>query len=101
MLIEKYEEGAAAKHATPRKNGNKKWWALVITLIVIMLLAVTCPSKDDHKDALSGDISTAVTNNVTVRRVKKFNLVNYVSECLVPQNDVTTSNSFKSFLLIF
>ena len=64
MLIEKYEEGAAAKQATPRKTGNKKWWALVITLIVIMLLAVTCPSKDDHKDALSGDISTAVTNTI-------------------------------------
>ena len=64
MLIEKYEEGAAAKQATPRKNGNKKWWALVITLIVIMLLAVTCPSKDDHKDALNGDISTAVTNTL-------------------------------------
>ena len=64
MLIEKYEEGAAAKQATPKKNGNKKWWALVITLIVIMLLAVTCPSKDDHKDALNGDISTAVTNTL-------------------------------------
>lgn len=64
MLIEKYEEGAAAKQATPKKNGNKKWWALVITLIVIMLLAVTCPSKDEHKDALSGDISTAVTNTI-------------------------------------
>ncbi len=64
MLIEKYDEGAAAKQATPQKKGNKKWWALVITLIVIMLLAVTCPSKDDHKDALNGDISTAVTNTI-------------------------------------
>ena len=64
MLIEKYNEGAAAKQATPKKNGNKKWWALVITLIVIMLLAVTCPSKDDHKDAQNGDISTAVTNTI-------------------------------------
>ena len=36
----------------------------MITLIVIMLLAVTCPSKDDHKDALNGDISTAVTNTI-------------------------------------
>ena len=39
-------------------------------------------------------ISTAVTNNVTVRRIKKFSLVDYISECLVPQNDVTTSNKF-------
>lgn len=40
-------------------------------------------------------ISTAVTNNVIVRRMKKFNLVDYISECLVPQNDISTSNSFK------
>ena len=39
-------------------------------------------------------ISTAVTNNVIVRRMKKFNLTDYISECLVPQNDVTTSNKF-------
>lgn len=39
-------------------------------------------------------VSTAVTNNVIVRRMKKFNLTNYISECLVPQNDVTTSNKF-------
>ena len=64
MLIEKYNEGANVKKTTPEKNGNKKWWGLVITIIVIMLLAVTCPSKDDHKDALNGDISTAVTNTI-------------------------------------
>ena len=40
-------------------------------------------------------VSTAVTNNVIVRRVKKFNLVDYISECLVPQNDVTKSQKFK------
>jgi len=40
-------------------------------------------------------VSTAVTNNAIVRRVKKFNLVDYISECLVPQNDVSTSTKFK------
>lgn len=40
-------------------------------------------------------ISTAVTNNVIVRRMKKFNLADYISECLVPQNDVTVSNKFE------
>lgn len=39
-------------------------------------------------------ISTAVTNNVTVRRVKKFDLVSYISDCLVPQNDISTGNKF-------
>lgn len=41
-------------------------------------------------------ISTAVTNNAVVKRVKKFNLVDYISECLVPQNDVSTSSKFDS-----
>lgn len=40
-------------------------------------------------------VSTAVSNNLIVRRMKKFNLVDYISECLVPQNDVTTSNKFR------
>lgn len=40
-------------------------------------------------------VATAVTNNAVVRRVKKFNLVDYISEYLVPQNDVSTSTNFK------
>lgn len=41
-------------------------------------------------------VSTAVTNNVSVRRVKKFDLKNYVLDNLVPQNDVSTETKFKS-----
>lgn len=44
-------------------------------------------------------ISTAITNNVIVRRRKKFNLSEYISECLVPQNDVVTSNKFKDIFM--
>ncbi len=43
-------------------------------------------------------VSTAVTNNAIVRRVKKFNLVDYISECLVPQNDISTSTKFSEIL---
>lgn len=41
-------------------------------------------------------VSTAVTNNVTVRRVKKFDLKTYILEYLIPQNDVSTDDTFKS-----
>lgn len=41
-------------------------------------------------------ISTAVANNVTVRRVKKFDLKTYLMDFLVPQNDISTETSFKS-----
>lgn len=40
-------------------------------------------------------VSTAVTNNVTVRRVKKFDLKTYLMDYLVPQNDVSTETKFK------
>ncbi len=43
-------------------------------------------------------VSTAVTNNVTVKRVKKFDLKTYISECLVPQNDVSTANKFSKVI---
>lgn len=43
-------------------------------------------------------VTTAVTNNVTVRRVKKFNPVSYILECLVPQNDVTTETNFQNII---
>lgn len=39
-------------------------------------------------------ISKAVTHNVTVRRVKKFDLENYILEHLVPQNDIGSSKKF-------
>lgn len=40
-------------------------------------------------------ISEAVTNNITVRKVKKFNLDEYIESCLIPQNDVTKQTDFK------
>ena len=43
-------------------------------------------------------VSTAITNNVTVRRVKKFDLKTYLLECLVPQNDVTTESKFQKII---
>lgn len=41
-------------------------------------------------------VKSSMVNNLTVRRVKKFNLSNYILECLVPQNDVSTENKFSS-----
>jgi spore germination protein KA len=43
-------------------------------------------------------ISEAVTNNITVRKVKKFDLSNYLMGCLMPQNDVKTVNDFAEII---
>lgn len=40
-------------------------------------------------------INEAKTNNITVRKVKKFDLETYISDCLLPQNSVKKVNSFK------
>ena len=40
-------------------------------------------------------ISEAVTNNITVRKVKKFDLPTYVKSCLIPQNSLKEISSFE------
>lgn len=39
-------------------------------------------------------ISEAVANNITVRKVKKFNLSNYLMGCLMPQNSLVEVDDF-------
>ncbi len=40
-------------------------------------------------------ISEAVANNVTVRKVKKFDLADYLKSCLIPQNSLKEKQEFK------
>ena len=39
-------------------------------------------------------VTEAKTNNITVKKVKKFNLENYVFDCLLPQNNVKKVTTF-------
>lgn len=41
-------------------------------------------------------ISEAVTNNITVRKVKKFDLPNYLMGCLLPQNAIKEIADFEA-----
>ena len=43
-------------------------------------------------------ISEAVANNITVRKVKKFDLSSYIMSCLMPQNNVKTQNKFSDII---
>lgn len=40
-------------------------------------------------------VSTAIANNITVRKRKKFNLVDYIYSCLIPLNDTKKTNKFE------
>lgn len=43
-------------------------------------------------------ISEAKTNNITVRKVKKFNILDYISSSLIPQNSLTESSTFDEII---
>ena len=39
-------------------------------------------------------VSEAITTNISVRKVKRFNITDYIYECLLPQNSVKKISSF-------
>lgn len=43
-------------------------------------------------------ISEGVTNNITVRKVKKFDLTEYIYNSLIPQNSVTKETEFSAII---
>lgn len=43
-------------------------------------------------------VSEAITNNITVRKVKKFDLASYIMNCLMPQNNVKTQSKFSEII---
>ena len=49
-------------------------------------------SKSENKSSQGPSV---VTNNITVRRVKKFNLEDYIYDCLIPQNNMKMMTKFK------
>lgn len=52
-------------------------------------------SKSNTNTSNEEVISSAVANNITVKKVKKFNLVDYVYSSLIPYNDINKSNTFE------
>ncbi len=53
-------------------------------------------NKNNTFDGMQNKIiSEAVTNNITVRKVKKFDLSNYIMSCLLPQNSVKEVQTFE------
>lgn len=52
-------------------------------------------NRNNMYDGKSNEIiREAITNNVTVRKIKKFNLSDYVLNCLIPQNSVNIVETF-------
>lgn len=58
-----------------------------------LMLKKHAKNKDENNN-----IGKTASSGLTVRRAKKFDLKNYILECLVPQNDVSTENKFKDII---
>lgn len=56
-----------------------------------LMLRNTANTYEGDEDRI---ISEAKTNNITVRKVKKFNILDYISNCLLPQNSLSESSTF-------
>lgn len=53
------------------------------------------PLMSKHNDDLQKATSSVITNNITVRKVKKFNLEDYIYNTLVPQNTMEKAKTFE------
>ena len=43
-------------------------------------------------------VSSAVANNITVKKVKKFDMVDYIYSCLIPHNDLKKLKTFEDVI---
>lgn len=51
-----------------------------------------------NKDSKHKSIPIAISNNITVRKVKKFNLEDYIYDSLLPQNDIVKVSEFAEII---
>jgi len=103
MAIKEYDEKNSQTHETvdampveeapkPKKSGNKKLWGWIVFLIIMLILVATCPKEEDHKFALNGDVSTAVTKSIVGENSAWALLGNLIVSKLV---DATIDNNVK------
>lgn len=60
-----------------------------------LMLRNTANTYEGSQDRI---VSEAKTNNITVRKVKKFNILDYIFNCLLPQNNLKETSSFNEII---
>lgn len=63
-----------------------------------ILYPLMLKNKSNTSEASETMVSSAVASNITVKRVKKFNLIDYINSCLIPHNDVTQMKKFEEII---
>lgn len=51
-----------------------------------------------NKSSTTKPISSVIANNITIKKVKKFDLENYIYNSLLPQNSIDKVNNFDDFI---
>ena len=51
-------------------------------------------NKSNTFEKSDSEISVAVAGNISVKRIKKFSLSDYIYNCLIPQNSIKIQNKF-------
>lgn len=60
-----------------------------------LMLKNIANSFDGEQDKV---ISEMTTNNVRIRKIKKFNIIDYIDNCLIPQNSVKKEEDFANII---
>lgn len=60
-------------------------------IIKPLMLKNTANSFDGNQNRV---VSEVVTNNITVRKVKRFDITEYIFSCLIPQNSIRKTSNF-------
>ena len=60
-----------------------------------LMLKNTANTFDGEQEKVVSEITN---NNIRIRKVKKFNIINYIDECLLPQNSVEKDKDFDSII---
>ena len=55
-------------------------------------------SRANTNNAPEEVVSSAVANNITVKKVRKFDLVDYIYSCLIPHNDLQKIKTFEDVI---
>ena len=55
-------------------------------------------NKSNTSTAPEEVVSSAVANNITVKKVRKFDLVDYIYSCLIPHNDLKKIKAFEDVI---
>lgn len=60
-----------------------------------LMLKNTANSFEGNQNRVLSEVKT---NNITVRKVKKFDIVDYISNCLLPQNNIKKLSEFDELI---